>query len=82
MIYRLTQTQKMSKQKEKIEKSEWLHPLYYTIMCLVFGSVLTLSALNGFLFFGWLTVSMLIVFGLAIIHLAGQKQTKRYSSKF
>jgi len=57
-----------------------LYPIYYAIMGFIFGGVLLLSALNNFLFFGYLAMSMLIIFGLMTIHLIGNQQTKRYKS--
>lgn len=77
MIYKLTQTQKFVLQKSKTSSVVNFRTICYTLMCLTFVAVLTLSALNGFLFFGWLSISMAIIFSLASIHLIGEQQTKR-----
>ncbi|MFS4468720.1 hypothetical protein [Maribacter sp. 2210JD10-5] len=77
MIFRLIQTQAIRYQEEKVKKVDRYYPLYYAIMSVLFVGILLLSALNGFLFFGWLSVSMAIVFGIMTIHLIGQKQTKK-----
>lgn len=77
MIYKLTHTQKFALQKSKTKSIVNFHTMCYTLMCLTFVAVLTLSALNGFLFFGWLSISMAIVFSLVSIHLIGEKQTKK-----
>ena len=66
-----------SLQKEQTKNSERYYPLYFTLMGFMFGIVLLLSALYDYLFFGWLCISMAIVFGLMFIHLMGKSQVKR-----
>lgn len=78
MIFKLLITQKQPQAKEISKTKDILYPIYYMIMGFIFGGVLLLSALNNFLFFGHLAISMLIIFGLMTIHLLGEQQTKRY----
>lgn len=62
-------------------KQELLYPVYFALMGLVFGGVLMLSAMNNFLFFGYLAVSMGIISGILTIHLLGKAQVKRTNIK-
>ncbi|RDY59525.1 hypothetical protein [Flagellimonas nanhaiensis] len=78
MIYKLLHSQKSESKVHKSKKEERYYPLYYALTGFLFGAVLVLSALNDFLFFGWLSISMSIVFGLMSIHMVGKNQTKRY----
>ncbi|SHG51279.1 hypothetical protein [Flagellimonas flava] len=78
MLFKLTQTQKLESQKVKTKNPERFYPLYYALTGFLFGAILVLSALNDFLFFGWLSISMSIIFGLMSIHLIGKNQTKKY----
>ena len=55
-------------------------PLGYALVGLLFGGMLTLSALNDFLLFGWMATASAIVFGLLTIHSIGEQQTKKYKS--
>lgn len=77
MLYKLLHSQKIETKRAKAKNAERYYPLYYALMGFLFGSVLLLSALNDFLFFGWLAISMSIIFGLMSIHLMGKNQTKR-----
>ncbi|WP_431125205.1 hypothetical protein [Flagellimonas flava] len=77
MLYKLTQVQKLESQKEISNSKQRYYPLYYAITGFMFGGILVLSALNDFLFFGWLAISMSIVFGLMSIHMLGESQTKK-----
>ncbi|MEX0316262.1 MAG: hypothetical protein AB3N18_18925 [Allomuricauda sp.] len=77
MISKLTLTQKVDSRKEKVKRKERFYPLYFALTGFLFGGILVLSALNDFLFFGWLSISMSIVFGLLTIHILGGQQTKR-----
>ncbi|GMN06876.1 hypothetical protein MTsPCn5_22650 [Croceitalea sp. MTPC5] len=78
MLFKLTISQKRAERNNALLSSDALYPVYFIIMGLIFGGVLMLSALNGFLFFGWLAGSMAIVLGLMTIHLIGNQQTKKY----
>ncbi len=80
MLFKLPIAQKLTQKKEAANLHDVLYPIYYTLMGLIFGAVLLLSAINDFLFFGWLAVSMAIIFGLMTIHLVGNQQTKKYKS--
>lgn len=80
MLFRLPSAQKFTQKKEASTLNDALYPVYFVIMGLIFGGVLILSALNGFLFFGWLAISMAIILGLMTIHLMGNQQTNRYKS--
>lgn len=77
MLSKLTLTQKVDPSKEKVKGKERFYPLYYALTGFLFGGILVLSALNDFLFFEWLGLSMSIVFGLLSIHLIGDQQTKK-----
>ncbi len=78
MLYKLFHSQKLEAKKEKTADPERFYPLYYALTGFLFGGILVLSALNDFLFFGWLSISMSIIFGLMSIHLIGKRQTKKY----
>ena len=80
MLFRLPIALKFSQKKEGSTLNDALYPVYFVIMGLIFGGVLILSALNGFLFFGWLAISMAIILGLMTIHLIGNQQTKKHKS--
>lgn len=80
MLFKLTISQKRTERKKFLSLSETLYPIYFVVMGLIFGGVLMLSALNDFLFFGWLAGSMAIVLGLMGIHLIGNQQTRKYKS--
>ena len=80
MLFKLPIAQKLTQKKEGTNLSDTLYPIYFVVMGLIFGGVLMLSALNGFLFFGWLAISMAIILGLMTIHLMGTQQTNRYKS--
>jgi hypothetical protein len=80
MLFKLPITQKNTKNQEASRLQDVLYPIYYVLMGLVFGGVLILSAVNNFLFFGWLAISMGIIFGLFTIHLVGNSQTKKTKS--
>ncbi len=80
MLFKLPITQKLTQKKEASKSHDVLYPIYYTLMGLIFGGVLLLSAINNFLFFGWLAISMAIIFGLMTIHLIGEQQTKRFKN--
>ncbi|WP_350293132.1 hypothetical protein [uncultured Croceitalea sp.] len=80
MLLKLLIAQKQIHTKEASKPHDILYPIYYTIMGFIFGGVLLLSALNNFLFFGWLAISMAIFFSLMTIHLIGIQQTKKYKS--
>ncbi|WP_222981971.1 hypothetical protein [Flagellimonas meishanensis] len=77
MAEKVIQDSRLSLDKEKTKNPERYYPLYFTLMGFMFGFVLLLSALNNYLFFGWLCISMAIVFGLMFIHLMGKNQVKR-----
>lgn len=77
MIYKLLNAQKLGAEKAKTKDAEKFYPLYYALTGFLFASILILSAMNGFLFFGWLCISMSIIFGLLSIHLIGKRQTKK-----
>lgn len=80
MLFKLPSVQKLSQKRTASDLNDTLYPIYFIIMGLIFGGVLMLSAINDFLFFGWLAVSMAIVLGLMTIHLIGNQQTKKYKS--
>lgn len=54
-----------------------INTLAYLAIGLIFGILLSISALHDYLFFGWLAVSTFIIFALMGIHFIGQKQIKR-----
>ncbi|WP_298793399.1 hypothetical protein [uncultured Allomuricauda sp.] len=78
MLSKLSLTQKVDSKKEKVNRKERYYPLYYALTGFLFGGILVLSALNDFLFFGWLSISMSIIFGLLTIHILGDEQVKKY----
>jgi hypothetical protein len=80
MLYKLPIVEKLTQKKEFTKSKDALYPIYYVVMGLIFGGVLILSAINNFLFFGWLAMSMAIIYGLLTIHLVGGLQTKKYKS--
>lgn len=80
MMYKFLPIQKILSKREQLTTSEAYYPLYFTLMGFVFGSILVLSAMNDFLFFEWLAISMSIVFGLIVIHLSGKNQTIKSKS--
>ena len=80
MLFKLPIAQKRTQTQEASKTRDILYPIYYTLMGLIFGGVLILSALNDFLFFGWLAISMSIILGLMTIHLVGNQQTKKFKS--
>ncbi|AWX44138.1 hypothetical protein HME9304_01138 [Flagellimonas maritima] len=73
-----TLSQKLEETKSRITDEEKYYPIYYALMGFLFTGILLLSALNNFLFFGWLSISMSIIFGLLSINIIGKRQTKRY----
>ncbi len=73
-----TLSQKLEETKSRITDEEKYYPIYYALMGFLFAGILLLSALNNFLFFGWLSISMSIIFGLLSINIIGKRQTKRY----
>lgn len=77
MLYKLSHSQKLLTKKAKTKDAERFYPIYYALMGFMFASILILSALNDFLFFGWLSISMSIVFGLLSINIIGKRQTKK-----
>nr|WP_299387149.1 hypothetical protein [Allomuricauda sp.] len=77
MLYKLSHTQKLESQQEITKDPQRYYPLYYALTGFMFGGILVLSALHDFLFFGWLAISMAIVFGLMSIHLMGESQTRK-----
>lgn len=74
-MYKLLPFQKALSTNEKTTSKDAYYPIYFAIMGFIFGGMLVLSALNDFLFFEWLALSMSIVFGLIVIHLSGKNQT-------
>ncbi|MBS9462416.1 hypothetical protein LV716_09740 [Flagellimonas sp. HMM57] len=70
--------QKIEAKRTKLSEEEKYYPIYYALMGFLFGGILILSALNDFLFFGWLSISMSIIFGLLSINMIGKRQTKKY----
>lgn len=80
MLFRLPSAQKITQKRTASDLNDTLYPIYFIVMGLIFGGVLMLSAINNFLFFGWLAVSMGIILGLMTIHLIGNQQTKKYKS--
>ncbi len=79
MFNRITAKPGTQSQQRKIEKTDF-RPLGYALVGLLFGGMLTLSALNDFLLFGWMATASAIVFGLLTIHSIGEQQTKKYKS--
>jgi hypothetical protein len=77
MSYRTTQNFDTTNQKRTKINTASLNSLAYIVLGLVFGGFLLLSALNGYLFFGWLALGSFIVFALMGMHFIGQKQIKR-----
>ncbi len=77
MAEKIIQESSVSLNRERTKKSERYYPLYFTLMGFMFGIVLMMSAINNYLFFGWLCISMAIVLGLMFIHLMGKSQVKR-----
>ena len=77
MAEKIIQESRVSLNRERTKKSERYYPLYFTLMGFMFGIVLMMSAVNNYLFFGWLCISMAIVLGLMFIHLMGKSQIKR-----
>lgn len=59
------------------QKGLYRNPLLLTLIGFIFGGMLTLSATNGFLHFGYLAMGSTIVFALIGIHVLGSQQTKR-----
>ena len=80
MLFKLPVTPKRTLGREATKSQDALYPIYYVLMGLIFGGVLLLSAVNNFLFFGWLAISMSIIFGLLTIHLVGNSQTEKTKS--
>ena len=74
-------TTKATATAKKSRQQELLYPVYFALMGLIFGGVLMLSAMNNFLFFGYLAVSMGIISGILAIHLLGKAQVKRTNNK-
>ena len=70
-------TEKSTITAKKSRRQDILYPIYFAFMGLVFGGVLMLSAMNNFLFFGWLGVSMGIISCIIAIHLIGKAQLKK-----
>ena len=79
MFDRITAKSGARTEERKIAKTDF-RPLGYALVGLLFGGMLTLSALNNFLLFGWMAIASAIVFGLLTIHSIGEQQTKRYKS--
>jgi len=77
MSYRTTQKFETTKQKGTKVYQTTLNSMSYLILGLGFGGFLTLSALNDYLFFGWLAVGTFIVFAMVGMHFIGQKQIRR-----
>jgi len=77
MLFKLSISQDWAEKTKALNLNDILYPVYFIIMSLIFGGVLMLSALNDFLFFGWLAGSMAIILGLITIHLVGNQQTKK-----
>ncbi|NAY91996.1 hypothetical protein GTQ34_08700 [Muricauda sp. JGD-17] len=77
MAEKITQDSRFSLTREKTKNSERYYPIYFTLMGFMFAIILMMSALNNYLFFGWLLISMAIVLGLMFIHLMGKSQVKR-----
>ncbi len=77
MSYRTSQNIEASKNKQTKVHEYNLNTAAYLIIGLVFSGFLVLSALNNYLFFGWLAMGTFIVFALIGIHFIGQKQIKR-----
>lgn len=80
MLFKLPIAQKFTKRKDASRLNDALYPFYFTIMGMVFGGVLILSAVNNFLFFEWLALSMTIIMSLMTIHLLGDQQTIKHKS--
>lgn len=80
MLFKLQMSEDAVAKRIVFDWSAIRYHLCYALMALIFGGVLMLSALNGFLFFGWLAGSMLIVLGLMTIHLIQNQQTTKTKS--
>lgn len=65
------------KTKTRSNSASILNQFAYVLIGLVFGGMLTLSAMNDYLFFEWLAMGSFIVFALVGIHIIGINQTKR-----
>ncbi|MEM1337678.1 MAG: hypothetical protein AAF717_03980 [Bacteroidota bacterium] len=79
MFNRITAKLESQSEQRRVAKYD-LRPLGYALVGLLFGTMLTLSALNDFLLFGWMGISSAIIFGLLTIHSIGEQQTKKYKS--
>lgn len=66
-----------TKYKKTGAVSQQINTVAYLLIGLCFGAFLILSAMNNFLFFGWLAMGTFIVFALIGMHFIGQKQIKR-----
>ncbi len=77
MAFRTTRNFETSEQQKTKVNQFSLNSVAYIVLGLVFGGFLLLSALNDYLFFGWLAVGTFIVFALMGMHFNGQKQIKR-----
>ena len=77
MSYRTTQNFETTKRKGTKANQTTLNTAAYLVLGMVFGVFLLLSALNGYLFFGWLALGTFIVFALVGMHFIGQKQIRR-----
>ncbi|GGG36843.1 hypothetical protein GCM10011414_02760 [Croceivirga lutea] len=69
--------QDASKNSRVKQHGLYKNPLLLTFIGFIFGGMLTLSATNGFLHFGYLAMGSTIVFALIGIHVLGSQQTKR-----
>ena len=75
---RTTQNAKaLGRKKENAMVTDTSNMASYIAIGIGFGLLLVASAMNDFLFFGWLTMSAFIVFALMGIHFIGKKQVKR-----
>jgi hypothetical protein len=63
--------------KSAVVSRTFANQFAYVLLGLVFGGFLTLSIMNDFLFFEWLSMGTFIVFALVGIHINGMNQVKR-----
>ena len=77
MLFGITLKKQTKKTKSSIGNKTLVNQFAYTLLGLVFGVFLALSAMNDFLFFEWLCMGTFIVFALVGIHINGMNQVKR-----
>ena len=77
MSLRTTQNVDAAKYRKSGTTVNQINSISYVLIGLCFGTFLTLSIFNDYLFFEWLLLGSFIVFTLIGMHFIGQKQVKR-----